>query len=225
MLIFVPFVVEQLVRLLPSIPPKPKAPDEPDDSDDEDEQAMCKLEKAQHDADLEVWKEEVKPPKPKAPKEPDNSDDEDEQAMYKMEKAQHDADLEGTVQTCTQSCYPHLVLNSVFWRNALPGNTCPLDTYFGHYIFTGVQNDNITHIRIPFGAYAQTHEPHDNTMTARTAPTIALGPTGNQRGSHYFLSLRHGRVLRRTRWDELSMPQDVIDRVSAIGIYRAYLKL
>jgi hypothetical protein len=54
-------------------------------------------------------------------------------------------------------------------------------------------------------------------MTARTAPTIALGPTGNQRGSHYFLSLRHGRVLRRTRWDELSMSQDVIDRVSAIG--------
>jgi hypothetical protein len=60
MLIFVPFVVEQLVRLLPSIPPKPKAPEEPDDSDDEDEQDMCKMEKAQHDADLEVWKEEVK---------------------------------------------------------------------------------------------------------------------------------------------------------------------
>jgi hypothetical protein len=54
-------------------------------------------------------------------------------------------------------------------------------------------------------------------MAARTAPTIALGPNGNQRGSHYFLFLRHGRVLRRTRWDELPMPQDVIDRVSAIG--------
>jgi hypothetical protein len=54
-------------------------------------------------------------------------------------------------------------------------------------------------------------------MAARTAPTIALGPTCNQRGGHYFLSLRHGRVLRRTRWDELPMPQDVIDRVSAIG--------
>jgi hypothetical protein len=54
-------------------------------------------------------------------------------------------------------------------------------------------------------------------MVARTAPTIALGPTGNQSGSHYFLSLCHGRVLRLTRWDELPMPHDVTHRVSAIG--------
>jgi hypothetical protein len=45
-------------KLLP--PPKPKAPEEPDDVNDEDEQAVYEMEKAQHDADLEVWKEEVK---------------------------------------------------------------------------------------------------------------------------------------------------------------------
>jgi hypothetical protein len=62
-----------------------------------------------------------------------------------------------------------LVLNSAFWGNALSGNTGPLDTYSGHYILTGVHVDYNTPIRIPFGAYAQTHESHDNTMAARTA--------------------------------------------------------
>jgi hypothetical protein len=45
-------------KLLP--PPKPKAPEEPEDADNEDEWATHEMEKAQHDADLEVWKEEVK---------------------------------------------------------------------------------------------------------------------------------------------------------------------
>jgi hypothetical protein len=45
-------------KLLP--PPKPKAPEEPDDVDDEDEHAVYEMEKAQHDPDLEVWKEEAK---------------------------------------------------------------------------------------------------------------------------------------------------------------------
>jgi hypothetical protein len=31
-------------------------------------------------------------------------------------------------------------------------------------------------IRILCGTYAQTHEPHDNSMAARTSPSIALGP-------------------------------------------------
>jgi hypothetical protein len=45
-------------RLLP--PPKPKPPEEPDDPDDEEEWATHEIERAQHDADLEVWKEEIK---------------------------------------------------------------------------------------------------------------------------------------------------------------------
>jgi hypothetical protein len=45
-------------KLLP--PPKPKPPEEPDDVDDEEEWATHEMERALHDADLEVWKEEVK---------------------------------------------------------------------------------------------------------------------------------------------------------------------
>jgi hypothetical protein len=82
----------------------------------------------------------------------------------------------------------HLVLNSVFWwRNIFPSSSGPSDTYSGHYVLNGVHIDFERHVRIPFGACAQTHEPHDNSMAARTSPSFALGPTGNQRGSHYFL--------------------------------------
>jgi hypothetical protein len=45
-------------KLLP--PPKPKAPEEPDDVDDEDDHAVYEMEKAQHDTDLKVRKEEAK---------------------------------------------------------------------------------------------------------------------------------------------------------------------
>jgi hypothetical protein len=106
----------------------------------------------------------------------------------------------------------HLVLNSVFCWNGFPHCSGP----FGHNIFNGVHIDFERHVRIPFGAYSQTHEPHDNPMAASTSPSIALGPTGNQRGSQSFMSLRTGRV-RRSRWNNLPMPQDVVYRVSVIG--------
>jgi hypothetical protein len=45
-------------KLLP--PPKPTPPEELDEDDNEDKWVIHEMEKAQHDADLEVWKEEVK---------------------------------------------------------------------------------------------------------------------------------------------------------------------
>jgi hypothetical protein len=119
-------------------------------------------------------------------------------------KDDHEPTIERFIRTIKDSCRSqrnmlpfkyvpkaiirHLVLNSVFWWNALPGERGPLDTYSGHYVLTGVHVDYNQHIRIPFGTNAQTHEAHDNSMAARTTPTIALGPTGIQRGSHCFLS-------------------------------------
>jgi hypothetical protein len=79
----------------------------------------------------------------------------------------------------------HLVLNSVIWWNAIPG-IAPSDMYSGHYILNGSHIDNNRHVRIPFRADVQTHEPHEYSMAVRTAPAIAFGPRGNQRGSHYF---------------------------------------
>jgi len=106
-----------------------------------------------------------------------------------------------------------MVKNAVFWWNALPHNS----RYSPRYVLEGRKLDFNKHVRIPFGAYAQTHEDHDNSMTTRTVGTICLGPTGNDQGSHYFMSLTSGRALIRTRFTELPLPADVIARVSDMG--------
>ena len=59
----------------------------------------------------------------------------------------------------------------------------------------------------------QTHEEHDNSMRTRTIGAIALRPTGNDQGGHYFLSLLTGRRLNRSKATPLPMPAEVIQRV------------
>ncbi|MCE2996668.1 MAG: hypothetical protein LW863_13795 [Flammeovirgaceae bacterium] len=111
----------------------------------------------------------------------------------------------------------YMVRNAVFWRNAFPADAGVSTVYSPRYIIEGRNIDYDKHVRIPFGAYAQTHEEHNNNMDPRTVGAICLGPTGNAQGSHYFFSLSTGRILTRTRFTELPMPADVIDRVSNIG--------
>jgi len=111
----------------------------------------------------------------------------------------------------------HMVRNAVFWWNAFPHEESDAGLYSTWYLLEGKTVDYTKHVRIPFGSYAQTHEQHDNSMDARTVGAICLGPTGNQQGSHYFMSLSSGRVLTRTKFTELPMPQDVVTRVSDMG--------
>jgi hypothetical protein len=54
-------------------------------------------------------------------------------------------------------------------------------------------------------------------MLPRTIGAICLGPSGNEQGGHYFMSLMTGRRILRDRWTELPMPQDAITRVGSLG--------
>lgn len=54
-------------------------------------------------------------------------------------------------------------------------------------------------------------------MTARTIGAIALRPTGNAQGGHYFYSLVTGRRVIRNQWTELPMPGDVIIRIQRMA--------
>jgi hypothetical protein len=78
---------------------------------------------------------------------------------------------------------------------------------------TGHGIDFNKHCHIEFGAYAQVHEDHDNSMATRTVSAIALCPTGNDNGSYYFFNLHTGQLLTQSRWTELPMPEDVIAQV------------
>ena len=81
----------------------------------------------------------------------------------------------------------------------------------------GHQIDYKKHVYLEFGSYVQTHEEHDNGMEPCTIGAICLGPTGNEQGGHYFMSLSTGCRLYWEAWMELPMPQDAIDRVGTLG--------
>jgi hypothetical protein len=89
----------------------------------------------------------------------------------------------------------HLAENAIFWQNAFPRDESVTPEYSTRSIIEGRAIDYHKHIHIPFGAYAHTHEMHDNTMRPRTIGAICLGPSGNEQGTHFFYSLVTGRVI------------------------------
>ena len=108
--------------------------------------------------------------------------------------------------------------NAVFWLNAFPHANGASDTLSPRYLLTGKHLDYRKHIRLEFGAYVQTHEEHTNDMLPRTIlGALCLGPSGNEQGGHYFMSLMTGCRLLRDHWTELPMPQDAITRVGNLG--------
>ena len=110
-----------------------------------------------------------------------------------------------------------LVYSANFWLNSFPNTDGISDVLSPRTIVIGSTIDYAKHCRLEFGTYVQTHEEHDNSMITRTVGAIALRPTGNAQGGHYFYSLSTGRVLNRNRWTIIPMPADVIDRVHVMA--------
>ena len=134
-----------------------------------------------------------------------------------------------TVKDCVRSVYHslpykyvprlllvHLVKAAVFWLNAFPHRD-GISDQSPRYIMTGQTLNFQRHARLELGAYVQTHEEHDNSMGPRTLGAICLGPTGNQQGGHWFLSLTSGARIIRHRWTSLPAPREVIRRVNSMG--------
>ena len=92
-----------------------------------------------------------------------------------------------------------MVKASNFWLNVFPYPNGISDVLSPRTIVTGSTIDFNCHCTLAFGSYVQTHEEHDNTMTARTTGALALRPTGNIQGGFYFYSLSTGRVINRNR--------------------------
>ncbi len=146
---------------------------------------------------------------------------------------EHIPDIERCIRTvkertrCTYNVTPfdhfppkmiaEMVFLSVFWLNAFPNKLGVSQTLSPKTIVTGLVIDYDKHCRIEYGQYVQTHEKHDNTMAARAIGALALRPTGNLQGGHYFFSLMTGKRLHRTHWTELPMPAEVKDRIHALA--------
>lgn len=110
-----------------------------------------------------------------------------------------------------------MVQMSIFWLNSFPAHDSVSGDLSPRQVMIGSDVDYSLHCKIEFGAYAQVHEEHNNTMITRTTGAIALRPTGNFQGGHYFMSLDSGRRLNRNHWTELPVPKEVIDRVHALA--------
>lgn len=110
-----------------------------------------------------------------------------------------------------------LVKHAVFWRNAFPCKNGISNMMSPRMIVTGSGLDYNRHCKHEFGQYVQTHEEHDNSMRPRTIGAIALRPTGNNQGSHYYFSLSSGRIINRSYATALPMPSEVIDRVHTLA--------
>mgnify|MGYP003497546862 FL=1 len=105
----------------------------------------------------------------------------------------------------------------MFWLNLFPPADGVSATLSLRSLVMGFQLDYNKHCRLEFGTDVQTHEEHDNSMATRTTGAIALRPTGNAQGGHYFFSLNTGRCLNRNNWMELPMLNEVIDCVHAMA--------
>ena len=103
---------------------------------------------------------------------------------------------------------------------AFPPSSGLSKTYSPRNIMTGKPLDYEKHCRLPFGAYAQTHEDKHitNGMITRTEGGICLGPTGNLEGNYSFLSLRTGRMVTRGHFYKVPTPGVVTRRVLAMAI-------
>jgi Reverse transcriptase (RNA-dependent DNA polymerase)/Zinc knuckle len=104
-----------------------------------------------------------------------------------------------------------------FWLNCFPAADGISDTLSPRAIVDGTNIDFKKHCKVQFGDYVQTHEPHDNSMVPRTTGAIALRPTGNDQGGHFFYSLTSGKRINRSHWTRLPMPEDVIKHVHRLA--------
>jgi len=86
-----------------------------------------------------------------------------------------------------------MVYNRVFWLNSFPHRDGIHDLLSPRAIMTGQKIQYDKHCKVEFRTYVQVHEKHNNSMESRTSGAIALRPSRNEQGGHYFLSLHTGK--------------------------------
>jgi len=110
-----------------------------------------------------------------------------------------------------------MVSNCVFWLNSFPRRDGVHNILSPRAIMTGQKIHYDKHCRLEFGTYVQVHEKHNNSMDSRTSGAIALSPSGNEQGGHYFLSLHTRKRILRNHWTVLPMPNDAVDVVHRLA--------
>jgi len=85
-------------------------------------------------------------------------------------------------------------------------------------IVLGTQRLYYNNIKLSFGTYVNLHDGTDNSTKSRVVGDIALR-SPNEHGSYYCMSLRTGKKLNSSRWTQLPITDEVIDRIKNMCIY------
>ena len=104
-----------------------------------------------------------------------------------------------------------MVYAANYWLNMFPRADGISNILSPRALITGMSADYNCHCCLEFGDYVQTHKQHDNSMNPRTIGAIALCPTGNAQGGYLYLGLTTGKVINCLHWNNLPMPNEVID--------------
>jgi hypothetical protein len=100
----------------------------------------------------------------------------------------------------------HMVINAVMFINAYKDKQGISDEYSPREIILRWNLDD-----------DEPDSTQTNTMQDRAIQAICLGPTGNFQGTHKFLDLESGQVVKRKRFDEFPMPDSVIRKLERWG--------
>eukprot|EP00957_Ditylum_brightwellii_P209437 15361763-Ditylum_brightwellii.AAC.1 len=110
-----------------------------------------------------------------------------------------------------------LVHSAIFWLNVFPLSPAVCSPLNPQGLITGTHIDYNRHVCVEFREYVHTHERHSNGMEPCTVGAIALRPTENELGRHFFLGLTTGRWLLCNRWTALPLPSDVVRQVNQLA--------
>ena len=111
---------------------------------------------------------------------------------------------------------PYLIFFAVSRINLVPHRGGPHNVS-PREAFTGIKVDFKRDLRCGFGEYAECTVPvTDNTMKPRTHSCLSLLPTGKQ-GSVKFLSFDTGKVVTRSHFKILPMPEHIIVMLNAMA--------
>ena len=127
--------------------------------------------------------------------------------------------LQSIPYTLMFSLLRYLVEFCVTMINLLPDDQ-RVDPTSPHETFTGLKVDYNRQLRISFGDYAECKNPNRKPINGpkpRSDPCIALLPTLNQQGSYVFFDLGTRRTVIRSKWVELPLSDDIIDRCNHLA--------
>ena len=99
--------------------------------------------------------------------------------------------------------------------NSLPSKVRVSDDMSHFFIVEGKSNIDLSKNRLPKGVHVQVWIGNTNNMTERTVPGIDLRVSSSEGGIN-FMSLHSGKRMRVHVWQELSISEEVADRVEEL---------